>query len=89
MLNMFVYHKLIVNRIINSALLIKVNLKYKSAIRINTDILLTNWIGNLKILEFNTMAAKNSMIFSTNPVHYSHSSIVAALQSAIAVLLLN
>lgn len=70
MLNMFAYHNLIVNRIINSALLIEVNLKCKSAIRINTDILLKNWIGNVKTLEGNTMSAKNPMIFSTNPVEF-------------------
>jgi hypothetical protein len=34
---MFAYQNLIVNRTINSALLIKVNSKSKSAIRINTD----------------------------------------------------
>ena len=89
MLNIFVYHNLIVNRIINSAPLIKVNLKYKSAIRINTDFLLKNWIGNVKTLGVNTMSAKNPMILSTNSVHCSHSSIVATSQSAIAVLVLN
>lgn len=86
---MFAYHNLIVNRTINSALLIKVNSKCKSAIRINTDILLKNWIGNVKTVGINTMSAKNLMIFSTNLVHCSHSSIVATSQSAIAVLVLN
>lgn len=68
---MSAYHNLIVNRIINSALLIKLNSKCKSAIRINTDILLTNWIGNVKTLEVNRMSARNPMIFSTNLVHFT------------------